>query len=102
MPIRLLPNSAFEPAEVETLVQAFESACRGLKFGQKDQALRDAVARKVMEYAKLGERDPERICNLVLDDMQGTVLRDNHKQARLPQSKAAFTLQRASNWRRQA
>jgi hypothetical protein len=73
---RLLQNAAFEPSEIETLVQAFESICRGLKFGQKDQALRDAVARKILEYADLGERDPERIYDCVLGDLQGTVPRD--------------------------
>jgi hypothetical protein len=74
MPIlRVLPTAAFRPSEVEALAQAFETICRGLKFGQTDQSLREIVARKVIECAEAGERDPDRICDHVLNEMQGTV-----------------------------
>lgn len=71
--LRMLPTSAFEPSEVAALTQAFETVCRDLKFGQSDEPLREAVARKVIECAATGERDPERIRNRVLNEMQGTV-----------------------------
>jgi hypothetical protein len=74
MPIlRMLSRSAFEPSEVAALTQAFETVCRDLKFGQTDEPLRETVARKVIECAETGERDPERIRNHVLNEMQGIV-----------------------------
>ena len=73
MPLyRLLQNEAFEPEHVEAMSQAFEAVCLKLKLASRDDPLRDAVARNVMEWAQRGERKVERLYQLVLADIQDT------------------------------
>lgn len=72
MPIaRLLQDSAFEPAEVEALTEAFERVCRELNLTHKSDPRRDLVARKVIEFAECGSRDPVLIRAFVLTEVQG-------------------------------
>ncbi len=71
MPIsRLLQNTAFEPAEIDALTEAFETICRALKLGKSKEALREKVAQKVIVFAELGERNPEKISQYVLKEMR--------------------------------
>jgi hypothetical protein len=72
MPIyRLLQNSGYGEKELQGLSEAFESVCYELRLAEKDDALRDFVATKVLEVAARGERDPVRVCVLVLAELQG-------------------------------
>ena len=67
MPIRqLLEGSMFEPEDVDALVKAFEAACAELQLAKLDDPFRQLVAEKVIECARSGERDPERLCKKVL------------------------------------
>lgn len=67
MPItRYLREAAFDPKAIEAMSAAFESACVSLQLLDRDDPLTEIVARKVIEIAGAGERDPERICELVL------------------------------------
>ena len=45
---------------------AFEMALVALRHTDGVDPPRDAVARKIIELAKAGERDPERLCEGVL------------------------------------
>jgi hypothetical protein len=47
---------------------AFEMALASLRSGCTDP-LREALARKIIELAKTGERDPERLCEGALNDL---------------------------------
>ena len=72
MPLyRLLQNSAFEPDHIEVMAQAFEAVCTKLHLAKRDDPLRDVVAEKVINWAKRGERNPERLYRSVLSDIQG-------------------------------
>jgi hypothetical protein len=58
MPIsRLLKNASFGPDEITLLVRAFEDALRGLQADRNDPAAA-ALAKKIIELAQQGERDP--------------------------------------------
>jgi hypothetical protein len=58
MPIyRLLQNSDFEPDHVAVMTAAFEDVCRDLRLAQREDPLRDIVARAIIECAQNGERD---------------------------------------------
>jgi hypothetical protein len=72
MPIsRLLQNSAFEPAEVEALTEAFERICRELKLARGvDDSMRELVARKVIGFAECGSRNQELVRASVLTEVQ--------------------------------
>jgi hypothetical protein len=47
---------------------AFEMALASLRSGCTDP-LREALVRKIIELAKTGERDPERLCEGALKDL---------------------------------
>lgn len=72
MPIsRLLQNSAFEPSEIDALIEAFETICLELALGKSQAALREKIAQKVIELGELGERNPDTISQCVIKDMRG-------------------------------
>ena len=72
MPLyRLLQNQAFEPEQIDAMAQAFEAICLKLNLAKRDDPLRDVVANKVIEWAKRGEKNPKRLYQLVLADIQG-------------------------------
>ena len=59
MPIyRLLRDHAFEPEEIKILGDAFEEALRTLRLVNRDDPATQIVARKIIELAQRGERDP--------------------------------------------
>ena len=71
MPIsEILKGGAFEPTHIEAMGQAFEAVCSGLGLTNRDDPLRDLVARKVIECAQRGEHDPERLARIVLAALQ--------------------------------
>ena len=66
MPIRAFLNSyKFDDETVRLMGLAFEMALASLRHDCPDP-LREALARKIIELAKAGERDPERLCDEAL------------------------------------
>ena len=62
MPIhRLLNDCAFDPETIEVMVTAFEEALRELRLTDRADPLTETVARKIIELAQRGERDPSRL-----------------------------------------
>jgi hypothetical protein len=69
MPIRAYLNGeGFDPETVRLMGLAFEMALASLRSGCT-HPLREALARKIIELAKTGERDPERLCEGALKDL---------------------------------
>jgi hypothetical protein len=66
MPLyRLMQNAGFEPVQIEAMAYAFEAICHERKLRPvADDALREVVAQKVIEFAQRGERDPMRLRDL--------------------------------------
>jgi hypothetical protein len=48
---------------------AFDRAVLSLNLTDHDEAFRYVVAKKIIEIARKGERDPARICERALDDL---------------------------------
>jgi hypothetical protein len=46
---------------------AFHKACKALQLSDKDDAFTEIVVTRIVELAKTGERDPDRLCSQVLD-----------------------------------
>jgi hypothetical protein len=63
MPIRLLleHDHSFDPDEVALLVGAFEGALADLGLTDREDRVTLIVAQKIIELAKDGERDPDRL-----------------------------------------
>ena len=57
----LLEEAVFEPEHLEVVASAFEEVCRELGLAKRDDALRDIVARVVIDCARTGERDADRL-----------------------------------------
>jgi hypothetical protein len=67
MPIRqYLQGHSVDPETARLLGVALEMALVTLKQRREIDPLRDAVARKIIELAETGERDPERLCDAAL------------------------------------
>ena len=66
------PHSAML-AEKETkriLGVAFEFVCAGLRTGDCDDDVKEAIAKKIIQLANGGERNPDLLCERVLKDIR--------------------------------
>jgi hypothetical protein len=68
---RLCKNEAFEPEAISTMTHAYAEVCRTLGLTERDRGATDAVAKKVIEFAQRGARDPGRLRDCVLQAMRG-------------------------------
>jgi len=60
--IRLLQYEAFSPEDVSVIIGAFESAVSVLRLTDRDDPETvERAAKKIIECAKTGERDPIRL-----------------------------------------
>jgi hypothetical protein len=57
----------FDAETVRLLGVAFEMAIESLRNRGVDEQPREAIARAIIDLAKAGERDPERLCELALE-----------------------------------
>ena len=72
MPIyRLLQNHAFGPDEINVLTTAFEEALRTLRLVDRSDPATEMVARKIIELAQQGERDPARLRERAVKSLSG-------------------------------
>jgi hypothetical protein len=78
MPIRhYLQSHRFDPETARLLGVAFEMALVALQH--LDRAVsptRDAIAQKIIELAKAGERDPGRLCDAALEACLQAIVTD--------------------------
>jgi hypothetical protein len=62
LPIRrLLQGSAFAPHEVQVLSDAFDAALRELRLVDRSDPAVELVAKRIIQLASRGERDPDRL-----------------------------------------
>ena len=64
---RLLKDAAFDPEAISLLTSTFEDVCRELGLAQREDPLRDLVAKAIIECAEGGERNP----SVLRDCVQG-------------------------------
>ena len=70
MPIKtFLGGHRFDDETVRLMGLAFEMALAALRHDCPDP-LREALAGKIIELGKVGERDPERLCDDALKSLQ--------------------------------
>jgi hypothetical protein len=72
MPIAgLLQNHAFGPEEIEILTVVFEDTLRQLRLPDRKDLAAEIVAKKIIELAQSGERDPVRLRELTVKSVLG-------------------------------
>ena len=70
MPIRPYLNAEqFDQETVRILGVAFEQVCIGLRTGDCDDDVKQAIANKIIAHAKTGERCADRLCERALEDI---------------------------------
>jgi hypothetical protein len=73
MPIRpFLNGEQFDQETVRILGVAFEQVCIGLRTGDCADDVKQAIANKLIELAKAGERNPDLLCERALRDISPT------------------------------
>jgi hypothetical protein len=58
---RLLKNGVFGPDDVKVLTTAYEEALRTLRLKDRSDPATEMIAKKIIELAQRGERDPVRL-----------------------------------------
>ncbi len=70
MPVyRLLQNAAFDCEHVALMSSAFEDVCVELGLAAREDALRDMVAKAIIDCAQRGIRDPLMLRQCVRDSL---------------------------------
>jgi hypothetical protein len=71
MPIRqFIGDASFEPQTVIGMTTAFNQALGALQLVDRTDPIAEMVARKIIEIARRGERDPKRICPLAMESLK--------------------------------
>lgn len=68
---RLVKTGTFEPEQLAVLGGVFEDVLRALGLVDRQDPLTEMVAKKVIELAQTGERDPVRLKQLALEAFEG-------------------------------
>ena len=73
MPIRLIIKNdhAFSPEEAAVLISAFEDTLQALGLVDREDPATLLVAKRIIELAKQGERDPVRLRDLTVKTIRG-------------------------------
>ena len=73
LPIRSLlveEKTFFSPEDITALATAFEDTLRTLRLADRNDPIVLMVAKKVIELARQGERNPERLRALVISQFE--------------------------------
>jgi hypothetical protein len=67
MPITpFINDEQFDPETTRVIGVALEMTCIALRTGDCDDGVREAIASKIIELAKAGERNPDVLCEQAL------------------------------------
>jgi hypothetical protein len=71
VPIRLFleHDHSFGPQEIAEMSAAFEAALNKLGVVDRSDPATHEIAKLIIEFAKQGQRDPERLCALALQQL---------------------------------
>jgi len=57
---------AFDPQAVKAMMAAFDRACDALGLERTHDAVTETLAKTIVEQARAGERDPDKLCAMTL------------------------------------
>jgi hypothetical protein len=67
---RIFRERAFEPEAVINMSRAYESALVALQLTDRQDPLTEIVAKKIVDDAETGERDPDRLRDRALEEIR--------------------------------
>ena len=62
-------EASSDPRMIEVMNSAYGKACRRLHDKGQPALVQEVIAQRIVEIAKAGERDPNKICERVLADL---------------------------------
>ena len=65
--LKMLEGTAYDSDTIAVISEAYETARRDLGLTDRTDLITDTLARKIIEVARTGERDPDRIRQRALD-----------------------------------
>ena len=65
-----LDDFKFDAETKRIMGVAFEMACAALKYANRPDVAHEAVAKRIIELAKNGMLNPDRLCERILDDLR--------------------------------
>jgi hypothetical protein len=68
---RLLQKAAFDDRAVSAMTTAYDGVLRNLGLVDRSDPVTEIVANKIIELARTGERDPDRMREIALHDLRG-------------------------------
>jgi hypothetical protein len=69
LPSLLKDPPVFEPEVTHAMGAAFDEVCRALSVADDAEAIREALAGKIILHARRGEHDPDRLRDAVLREI---------------------------------
>ena len=66
---QLFQNSGCGPDDVAIMAAAYEEAISRLDLNGRTSSLSETVAKRILEIARAGEKDPRRMCEFALRGM---------------------------------
>jgi hypothetical protein len=69
MPKRFAEVS-FDAGAVQVMMDAFDKACAVLGLVDREDSITENLAKMIVEQARTGERDPDRLCALTLEALK--------------------------------
>ena len=66
---KFLDGLKFDPEARRVMSVAFEMTCAALRYTKRPNIAHEAIANRIIELAKNGVRNPDRLCERVLDDL---------------------------------
>ena len=64
-------RSVFDDSVTNVMGEAFDAACAELQDNNLSQLVREIIAERIIEAAKRGERNPQRLCSIGIAAMNG-------------------------------
>lgn len=70
--VALFQEAVFEPETVAILAEAYEKARKSLHDKGQPEIVQEIIAKRIVAAARLGERDPDKLCEAALSLALGT------------------------------
>ena len=61
-----IDRSLFDDYVTSVMGEAFDAACAQIQDNNLSDLVREMIAARIVEAAKRGERDPERLCSIAI------------------------------------
>src|SRR5262249_31337704 len=71
---RIFRERVFEPEAVISMAKAYEGVLVALRLTHRQDSITELVAKKIVEIAEMGERDPARLRDRALEELRGSTL----------------------------